>query len=116
MLALSAVSALCSLRYDSAAPRQWVACISLLAHHMQTSAVLCGICRVWPANVERALACVLFSYTCVADPECIIDDPSFGLEAHEDAFRHATRLHGWACLDRAQTSCGDRSCHARLVA
>lgn len=87
-----------SLRADAAAPRRWVASASILAAHVQSTAILSASCRVWPTSVERALACSLFAYGCIADPECLTADPTRGLAAHLDTLQSATRLHALALL------------------
>ena len=97
-LALAVIGALWSLRADSAAPRRWVVCISIVAYHVTSTATLCAGCRVWPAAVQRALACSLVEYACVADAQCLTTDTSLDLGAWLDDARIVARYSGAALV------------------
>ena len=66
------VAALCAhARPRSDALRRWVSCITLIASHVQTSAIIGSLCGLWPPLVGRALSCASTSYTCFGTSACL---------------------------------------------
>lgn len=86
-----------SLTPGSAALRRWVAAVSMVATHVQTTAIVCSAGRTWPIAVDRTLACSLLAYTCVDDSQCLSAEPSLGLGQRVEAYRQATRALAIGC-------------------